>query len=174
MATVNIQIKTNKDHTSFKQAGQKQANAVRIQELIKGMVSGAVVGSMEVQTSSADPVAASGTLTLTYSGISADDTVVIAGQTLTCKSSGTAANTFVKTGDATATATNLKNAINANATLAKYVVATSAAAVVTVTANQKCSMGNLVTLVGSAGIVASAATLAGGTGGAEGSSEVVR
>lgn len=175
MATINISIKTNKDHTKFKKPGQKTENLVNIIELLKAQMSGTEEGAeVFVATSSTSPVAASGTLTLTYGNISADDTVVIAGQTLTCKTSGTVANTWVKVTDATATATNLKNCINANATLAKYMIASSAAGVVTVTANQKGSWGNLITLVGSTGVVASAATLASGAGGPEGTAIQVR
>ena len=176
MATLNISVKTNKDHTLFKNAGQKTENMNRIIALLKGQMSGSEEGAeIYVATSATSPVAAAGTLTITYGSIAADTTtVVVAGQTLTCKDSGTAANTFVKVTDATATAVNLKNAVNANATCAKYVVATSALGVVTVTAKHKGSLSNFIPLVGGTGIVASVALLAGGTGGPEGTAVQVR
>jgi phage tail sheath gpL-like len=115
---------------------------------------------------SAAPVAASGTLTLTYNSITASDTVVIAGVTLTAVTGTPSTDEFKKETSATKTASNLVAAIQANATLNAILDASSALGVVTVAVKQKGVLGNQVTLVGSAGMVASAAKLAGGTGGA--------
>jgi phage tail sheath gpL-like len=175
MATVVVSIKTNKDHTQFKCANQKVTILYRLAELLKSQIAGSAEGAeVFVSTSSSDPVAATGTLTLTYGNISASDTVVVAGTTLTATTGSPTAVQFKKETDATVTATNLKNAINAQTALAKYLVATSALGVVTITAKFKGSIGNLITIVGSTGVVASAATLASGAGGPEGTSEQVR
>jgi phage tail sheath gpL-like len=115
---------------------------------------------------SAAPVAASGTLTLTYNSITAGDTVVIAGVTLTAVTGTPSTGEFKKETSATKTASNLVAAVNANATLAAIMVPSSAAGVVTLTVKQRGVLGNQVTLVGSAGMVASAAKFANGTGGA--------
>jgi len=174
MGTFNLQIQTTKDVSSYKKPGQKIENGVRLLGLIQGIVSGAFPGSILASSSATDPVAASGTIELTYASINADDTVTVAGVVLTCKGSGTVAGTFVKVTDATATATNLKNAINANASLAAHLVATSAAGIVTTTARQKGSIGNLLTLVTSNATGFDITAMAGGTGGSEGATEVIR
>ena len=120
------------------------------------------------QLSSANPVAASGTVTIDNSKIAADDVVTVAGQALTCKASGTATNTFVKGLDATATAANLAAAINASTALTGVVRATSALGVVTITCQVRGVIGNKMTLAKTEAtpnsITLSAAALAGGTG----------
>ncbi len=65
----------------------------------------------------------------------------------------------------TLTAADLKRAINANTSMNPYVSATSALGVVTVTSLFPGVVGNTITLAATGGVAASAARLAGGTGG---------
>jgi phage tail sheath gpL-like len=120
------------------------------------------------QLASADPVAATGTVTIDNSKIAADDVVTVAGQALTCKASGTAANTFVKGADATATAAALAAAVNASSALTGVVRASSALGVVTITCQVRGVIGNKITLAKTEAtpnsITLSAAALANGTG----------
>lgn len=118
--------------------------------------------------STAAPVRATNTLTLTYASISNNDTTVPAGVTLTCVTgtpSGQAQ--FKKVTDATTTAANLVACVNANTTLNKLMSASNVAGVVTLTLNVFGAIGNQATLVGSTGMVAGAATFANGAGGSE-------
>lgn len=135
--------------------------------LFKRIADGLTPASFDVQYNSAAPVRATNTLTLTYASISNNDTCVIAGTTLTCVTgtpSGSAQ--FKKQTDATVTATNLVNCINANPTLSALMTATSVAGVVTMTIKIPGALGNQVPLVGSTGMAAGAATFANGAGGA--------
>jgi hypothetical protein len=121
-----------------------------------------------VQTSANAPVHATNTLTLTYASISNNDTVVIAGTTLTCVTgtpSGSAQ--FKKDTDAPTTAANLVTCINANTTLNVLMAATRVSNVVTMTLHVPGVIGNQVPLVGSTGMVVGAAAFASGAGGIE-------
>lgn len=121
-----------------------------------------------VQTSSAAPVRATNTLTLTYASISNNDTTVVAGVTLTCVTgtpSGQAQ--FKKVTDAPTTAANLVTCINAHTTLSKLMVATRVSNVVTMTLLSWGAIGNQTPLVGSTGMVVGAAAFASGAGGSE-------
>lgn len=110
-------------------------------------------------------VTASGTIT--FSSIAAADTVTINGTVFT-GTNGTPTGNQFKTGVTdTASATSLAAAINASATavVVNNLLATSAAAVVTVTSKGEGTLGNLMTLAISAHGSVSAANLAGGTDG---------
>lgn len=126
-----------------------------------------VGNTVYVSYSTSAPVRATNTLTLTYASISNNDTVVIAGTTLTCVTGTPSGAQFKKETDATTTATNLKVLVNANTTLNKLMVASSAAGVVTLTLITFGAIGNQTPLVGSTGIVVGAAAFASGAGGAE-------
>lgn len=127
------------------------------------------VGSVvNVSYSASAPVRATNTLTLTYASISNNDTVVIAGLTLTCVTATPSGNAqFQKLTDAPTTALNLVKCINANPTLSALMSATNVAGVVTLTLNVYGAVGNQVPLVGSTGIVAGASKFASGAGGSE-------
>jgi hypothetical protein len=145
---------------------RNQAKALEL--LFERLASGLETGSFDVQTAAAAPVRATNTLTLTYASISDLDTVVIAGVTLTCVTgtpSGSAQ--FKKQTNATVTATNLVNCINAHATLSLLMRATSSVGVVTMTLHTPGAIGNQAPLVGSTGMVAGTATFASGAGGME-------
>ena len=123
--------------------------------------------SFDVQTSASAPVRASQTLTLTYASISNSDTCVVAGVTLTCVTGTPTAHQFKKQTDATTTAANLVALVNSDATINIYVSAKNVAGVVTFTALAPGKVGNFLSLVGSTGMVAGAATFASGAGGSE-------
>ena len=165
MGTLNLCIKTSKDTSSFKQASQDQENLNRIINLISGVAIGAVQATIDVQSSSDNPVAASGTLTLT-SAI-ATDAVTIGKTTLTASSTPANENQWEIDGASdTLDAASLAAAINAHSALSLIVTATSAAEVVTITAKQKGVLGNYIALSSAdATIVASATYLASGAGG---------
>jgi phage tail sheath gpL-like len=141
--------------------------AINLSTAIKAMASGVKNGSMIVQL---DGAKATGTLTIDYSKIAADDNVKIGATTFTCKASGANGTTeFNKVTNATATAASLVTAINANTTTSTYLVATSALGVVTLLCKQPGLIGNAIGLIvtentGSS-IVPSAANLASGTNG---------
>lgn len=141
--------------------------ALNLASVIKSVAAGVRNGAMTVHL---DGVRASGTVTLTYAKLVADETLTIGGTTLTIKNSGATAGTqWNKTTDATVTAANLAACINANTTLNKFLTATSALGVVTLTCNQPGLIGNAITLVVAAadptGYALSAAKLASGTDG---------
>lgn len=165
MGTLNLTIKTSKDTSLFKQANQDQENLNRIINLISGVAIGAVQATIDVQSSSSDPVAASGTLTLT-SAI-ATDAVTIGKTTLTASSTPANENQWEIDGASnTLDAAALAAAINAHSVLSLIVTATSATNVVTITAKQKGVLGNHIALSSAdATIVASATYLANGAGG---------
>jgi hypothetical protein len=148
MATVIVTIETSKDPNEYNKAGQKTANGNRLIDLIRGLNAGSLLGKVFVQGSSANPVAATGTITQ-VNAVSGN-TVTIGGVTLTAATDWSVAGT--DTQDATALAA---------------VYATSATNVVTLTALQAGVIGNYISLakVG-APITVSGTALSGGTGGA--------
>ena len=145
------------------ETGRPKEQVAALQDLLNRLAGGLESGSLDVQTGSADPVAASGTITLASC---ATDTVTIGGVTFTGSGSPTGDEQFETDGDDTADAAALAAKINAHPTLSQVVSATSALGVVTVTARVKGVVGNFITLseTGST-ITVSAAALAGGTGG---------
>jgi phage tail sheath gpL-like len=170
MSSLVITIKSGRAYADLArfigEASNPRQGVQKLKQFLKSVESGAEPASIVVQRGSANPVAATGTLTLTYNSITNGDTCVIAGVTLTCVTGTPGTGEFKKETDATKVATNLVAAINANATLAALVVPSSALGVVTLTALQAGVCGNQYTIVGSAGMVASAAKMAGGAGGA--------
>lgn len=121
----------------------------RISATTAGMAAGASpVSALAV---GAHSVAATGTLTIASGSGPVGGTI-----------NGTAKTVTWATSD-TATATALAAAINADATLGKFIVASSAAGVVTLTAFPPGALGNCCTLVASGtGVTASGAKLTGG------------
>jgi len=155
-------------------ASRPQEGLTKLSNLMAEVAGGNKAASVLVTTGSAAPVQASGTATLVYADLAANDTITIAGITLTCVTGTPTSVQFKKVTDLATTAANLAAAINALATLNIYVSATSSGGVVTITAKQAGVIGNLVTLAASVdtpgAITVSDAALAGGTGGATGAS----
>lgn len=158
MASVIVTIDTAKDPAEYYKAGQLNADGIRLTNLIKGLNSGKLLGSVYVQGSATSPAFASGTATcasVTTQTITIGKTTLTAGTDWTVGASNTTC------------ATALAAAINAHATLSTIVYATSSAAVVTITALQAGLLGNYIALASSgAQISVSGSYLAGGTGGA--------
>jgi len=150
-----LQISTAKD----REAG------LNLSSFFKDLASKAHRGIVDVQTGSAAPVAASGTLTL-VSAI-ATDAITIGTTTFTATSTPTLSTDWEIDGaDDTADAAALAAAINAHATVSQIVTASSALGVVTITAKQKGVVGNFIPISSAdATITASGAFLTGGTGG---------
>lgn len=110
----------------------------RIAQFIHAFASSSVTGTIDVQDgNTTTAVAATGTLTLSSGTGTVGGTI-----------GGTSVTVTWATSD-TASATALATAINANTTVNKWVVATSVAGVVTLTATAANALGNNVTLVAS-------------------------
>jgi phage tail sheath gpL-like len=137
---------------------------------LHALASGNEKGTVYCSSSSSDPVAASGTITV--ASISADDTITVGNVTFTGKSSPAGATQFDSDGTDATVATAIAAAINAHSTLSKVVSAAAVNAVVTVTCLVRGVVGNCINLSSSNGtrLAVSAANLAGGTGGAESAS----
>lgn len=147
-----------------------RGECIRLERLFRRLGAGTISGNIVAQKAAVAAVRASGTVTLIYNDLAANDTVTIAGITITCVSGAPSGFTqFRKITDLATTTANLVAAINGLTTLNIYVSATSALGVVTVTANQSGVVGNVISLAESSatptGIVVSAAALAGGAGG---------
>lgn len=168
MSTIVVTITTNEaDATQVAVAGQPHRCLRNVENILHAIATGSKLGGVAVQVSASDPVRASGTLTLTYASIANNDTCVIGGVTLTCVTGTPSGYTqFKKQTDATVTAANLVVAINNNTSTSKFCSASSALGVVTITAHAAGTVGNQIATVGSTGIVAGAAVLASGAGGA--------
>lgn len=143
--------------------------AKALESYFRALGSGLESASVDVQSSSAAPVAASATLTLTSAV--ATDAITIGGVTLTASSTPANENQWEIDGaDDTADAASLAAAINAHSVLSKVVSASSELEVVTVTCLVKGVIGNQIPISSAdATIVASGSFLSGGTGGAQGS-----
>jgi phage tail sheath gpL-like len=122
---------------------------------------------IDVQTGSAAPVAASGTVTC--ASVAVNDTVTIGNVTFTAKASPASETEFSQAGSDTADGASLAAKINAHSTLQYAVSASAASGVVTITCKQKGVIGNCVGLTSSNGTrlaVSGSGFLASGTGGA--------
>lgn len=171
MSSLNILLKLEDSETVVKQRYQlptanikEQARA--LQELFRRLAAGLSSGSADVQTGSADPVAASGTFTL--ESVVATDAITIGPVTFTFTSTPTQ-NTDVEVdgADDDADATALAAAINAHPTVSQVVTATVEDNVVTVTAKVKGVVGNFINISSAdATITASGTNLENGAGGA--------
>jgi hypothetical protein len=174
MSTISLVIKTNKSDSEVIKANQPRENLNRVMNIAKGILSGIHLGAAYIQSSSSDPVSASGTLTL-VSAI-ATDAITIGTVTLTASSTPANENQWEIDGASdTADAASLAAAINAHTVLGKIVSATSALGVVTVSSLQKGVVGNFIPLSSAdATITASGAFLTGGTGGATSAAVQIR
>lgn len=172
MSSIQITVQTEKDvSTMVKPSGQAKENVKRALNLINGVQAGVLKGVIHLSASTETPAAATGTITL-VSAV-ATNSVTIGKTTFTFSSTptsntATAVDVEVDGADDTADAAALAAAINANALgVAKYVYATSALGVVTLTSRFVGDIGNLINLSKSgAPITVSGTYLSGGTGGA--------
>lgn len=147
------------------QSGGRRGGILRLARFVHSFATGLQRGVVTIQTASAAPVSASVTATLV--SVPVDDTIILAGVTLTAKASPANENQFSQAGTDTQDAASLAAVINAHSVLSLILSATSALGVVTVSAKQAGLIGNQVAVsrTGTA-ITLSSAKLAGGTGGA--------
>lgn len=171
MATLNVTIKTNSaDAGTYATASQPHKCLTNVWNLLRAITAGTRgASSVDVSVSSSDPVAASATVTC--ASVASDDTVTIAGTVLTAKGSPSGSAQWLQGVSNTADAAALAACVNAHATVSKYVTASASGAVVTLTANVKGVIGNLITLTSSSNTtlaVTGSGKLASGAGGVVG------
>lgn len=149
--------------------GKSQVRILR--DYLNAVLSGAKNANMDVSSSTAAPVAASGTFTLTSAV--ATDKVTIGTVDLTASSTPANENEWEIDGATDALdAASLAACINAHSVLSKVVSAAAVGAVVTITCLQKGVLGNQLPISSAdTTIVASAAFLTGGTGGSQGAAQ---
>lgn len=171
MSTLSITVKSEQLQAALIQktvlgTNKNKEGAQALIQFFRDLVGGQQAGTVDVQTGSAHPVAASATLTL-VSAI-ATDTITIGGVIFTATSTPTTELHWEIDGASdTLDAVSLAAAINAHSTVKQVVTATSATNVVTVTAKLKGVAGNFIPISSQdATITASAAFLGAGTGGA--------
>jgi phage tail sheath gpL-like len=166
MATLVLTVKTSKDPSVFKQASQDRENLNRLINLLSGVNIGAVQATVDVQSSSSDPVAASASVAITHANVTNADTVTICNTVITAATSGNGTTSWTIGANATADATAMANCINANTTLSKIVVASASSGTVTITALQKGVVGNGLALTTSDATAFGLTAFASGAGGA--------
>lgn len=136
----------------------------KILGLLRGLINGSYRGFIRSTLCSER---ASGTFTGTAAAVAPNDTVVIAGTTLTNKASPANQDEFADAATNALLAASLAACINAHTTLSKIVfaVVTNAAnGVVTVYSKYPGTIGNLITLAESGGYTVSGAAMTGGVG----------
>lgn len=169
MATLVLTIESTDAQADLQQKFQLDSNeGVRVKNALASYIKN--MGNisqcnLDVQTGSADPVAASGTFTLDT--VIATDVVNIGTETLTGSDTPSGENQFDTSGSDSAIATDIAAKINAHSVLSLIVSASANAAVVTVTSLNKGVIGNQIPISSpDATITASGTELSGGTGGA--------
>lgn len=122
-------------------AGDKQVSINNFINYLKRMRDGFSVGTLQFSVG-----ATQATATLTSTGAATDGQIItIMGVTLTAAASPST-DEWAPSATVATQATNIKNAINANATLASILTATSALGVVTLTVNDPGVAGNTFTI----------------------------
>lgn len=147
-------------------ADQAHSECTRLAELFERLGSGFDAGNIEVQVGGTASAYATGTATL--SSVVATDAITINGVAFAVVNSGATGNQVNKGANDTATAANFAAKINASSTakISKYVKATSAGAVLTITAYAPGLLGNLITIAQTGNHITlnPASALAGGAG----------
>jgi phage tail sheath gpL-like len=177
MPTLSVIFNTPKDPTEFTKTDQPRMNMIRLVNLVKGFQVGAQIGSVSIYSATANPVAATGTITLATAV--ATNTVTI-GQTVFTFTASPSSNTatavdVLVTGTDTVVAAALAAAINNNTLGAgAYIVATSALGVVTISCRIPGTIGNNILLAKSgAPITLSGSYMTTGAGGPAGAPVVI-
>lgn len=167
MATLTYVVKTADQDSRVSNTSKYESlnNAVNV---FKGLVSGGLQGSVDVYKSSTDPVAATATITITHANVTNNDTTTIANTVITAATSGNGTTSWTIGADATADAVALAACVNANTTLNKFLVATSATNVVTLTCVIKGVVGNGLALATSDATAFALVAFANGAGGTSG------
>jgi len=155
------------DPTALALLNAPQEGMKRLVNYLEACSLGTENASVDVQTSAVAPVRAAQVLTVTFGSMTNLDTVVVAGVTLTAVTGTPAGAQFKMVTDSPTTAANLVALVNSLASVSVYVTAANVAGVVTLTSLVPGKIGNFLPLVGSAGMVATGATLVGGLGASE-------
>lgn len=169
MSTLQIMVNAEEAQAFLVQTlkletGKPKEQALALSAYFKELATGIKSASVQVSTGASNPVAASGTFTL--SSVPENDTVVIGGVTLTAKASPANENEWSQAGTNAADATALATVINAHSVLSLVVSASAASNVVTVTSKVPGLIGNRIAITETGtSITASGALLTGGTGG---------
>jgi phage tail sheath gpL-like len=148
-------------------SGNVREQCVALSDLFRSIAGGITAASFVVNTSATNPVEATATITLNNC---TTDTVTIGTVTLTGSAAPANQNEFDTSGGSnTLDAAALATCINAHTTLSTFLTASSANAVVTITAKVPGVIGNQIPLSETgATITVSGAFFTGGTGGATG------
>lgn len=167
MSSLNVTVKAARADISEYVETSAHEQALNLSNLFRRAAMGMEGIEMDVSTASADPVKASGTLTLT--SVIATNACTVGKTTFTFTSTPTLSTDVEVDGATNALdATALAAAINAHTDTSKIVVASAASNVVTITALVPGVIGNQIALSSAAGtIVASATYLASGAGGVQ-------
>ena len=147
-------------------------SVLAITKLLESAAGGNEHVSVDAYSSTAAPVAATATATL--ASVLDGDTIVIGGTTLTAKTSPVGQAQYLRGVSNNADAAALAACINAHTTLSPVVSAKAVTNVVTITAQEKGTLSNFVTLTSAATITLSGATMTGGTGGMAGAAATYR
>ncbi len=172
MSLTRIVINTPDSATSVAdhlnpQATSKMQSKLNIGNWFMGMSMGTYPDATEVQLSTG-AVKASGTVTFSSTGPVNDETMVVAGQTITAKTSATPGSLeFTRSNTPSVDATNLAALINSHAAFVGIVTAVAASAIVTISAYVPGTIGNVITLTESMTntAVSGSGTLASGSNG---------
>lgn len=152
----------NKEQFTTPTAAPKE-HAKKLQNYFRAIGAGIKMATFEQFNSATASVKAA--TTATCATVVADNTLTIAGVTLTAKASPSSQSEFLRSANNTTQAAAIAACINAHTSLLGIVTATSSGAVVTITAALPGPLGNLVTTVGTVTTLACAnATLVGGAG----------
>lgn len=167
MLTIKSELTQAQAQTLLKRGSDRDKEGLRAIKNFLNAIPNQTRAIIDVQTGSAAPVASSSTATCV--SVAADDTITIAGVTLTAKASPSGENQFSQAGSDTADAASLASKISAHSVLSTLMSATSALGVVTITLKQKGVLGNYITLTSSNGTrlaVTGSGYFTSGTGGA--------
>ena len=167
MATITYVVKTA-DQDSREVSATRLVSLVTAENIFKGLKSGSLIGSVDIYKSSTDPVAATATITITHANVTNGDTTTIGNTVITAATSGNGTTSWTIGADATADAVALAACINANTTLNKYLVASAASGVVTLTCVLKGVIGNAIQLSTSDATAFALVAFASGAGGTSG------
>lgn len=172
MATITIFVSdTSRTSNEAKQimqlsdAAKNNDEAVLLSRYFRRLAGGLGNGNVRVSVSGTAGVQAAGTIT--FASLANNDTITVAGVTMTAKTSGASGNAQFNLGaNDTAAAANAVVLINAHPTASLYVIATSALGVVTIRSLRHGILGNFIPLASSNNTRAavSGATLAAGAG----------